>query len=264
MTIKILSGWTLAGGSTTAFINLTNAFNDKNIDCTFYGIHNWHLNKCKSGLLQDMKLEEDDHLIIHYFNTNWIQRPPIKGKFIYSCHEKDICPIKNIPYTIYDKIHYVSNPQRKWHNVNHPYFVLPNVVEELKPSACKEEKIAGIVGSIDRNKQTHISIMRALKDGMKKIYLFGKITDMQYYEQKVKPLIKNNVTFRDYLDDKQGMYNEITDVYLSSLSETWSYLPSECKMTGINFHGTKALEGNFEIEMTNEEIIKTWRKELEI
>ena len=44
--IKILTGYSEKGGSTTALINLTNKFNEANIDCTLYGPHNWHLNQC--------------------------------------------------------------------------------------------------------------------------------------------------------------------------------------------------------------------------
>ena len=34
--VKIVSGYSDKGGSTTAFINLTNFFNDNGIDCTFF------------------------------------------------------------------------------------------------------------------------------------------------------------------------------------------------------------------------------------
>jgi len=47
--VKIVSGWSNRGGSTFAFINLTNALNKAGYDTTFYGPHEWHLDKCKSG-----------------------------------------------------------------------------------------------------------------------------------------------------------------------------------------------------------------------
>jgi len=61
----------------------------------FYGAHSWHLDKCKSGLISDLNLEESDDLILHFWNPNWDSKPPIKGKLIYSCHEKDVRPIKS-------------------------------------------------------------------------------------------------------------------------------------------------------------------------
>ena len=51
--VKIISGWSDRGGSTFAFINLTNKLNESGIDTTFYGPHPWHLDKCKSGLLDE-------------------------------------------------------------------------------------------------------------------------------------------------------------------------------------------------------------------
>ena len=45
--VKIVSGISMSGGSTIILINLTNLFNSKGIDTTFYGPHDFHLNKCK-------------------------------------------------------------------------------------------------------------------------------------------------------------------------------------------------------------------------
>lgn len=263
--IKIISGWGNAGGSTVAFINLTNALNKSGIETVFYTPHSWHLDKCKADTMVNISLKEDDNLIVHFFNTNWACRPPIKGKVIYSCHEKDIAPIRNMNYKLFDKIHFVSRPQKEWHNVDHPSFILPNVIDSLEQSTCTDKKVAGIIGSIDRNKQTHISIQRALDDGMKYIRLFGKITDQQYFEENVRKYMSDDrVVPPMYMDNKQEMYNMVSDVYLSSKSETWSYLKPECDMTGVKFHGTEAIKDNFEQNMTNEEIVEAWKKELNI
>ena len=56
--VKIISGYSEKGGSTTAFINLTNIFNENGIDCVFYGPHQWHLDKCKSGTFNDLKYND--------------------------------------------------------------------------------------------------------------------------------------------------------------------------------------------------------------
>ena len=266
MSIKILTGWFREGGSSTAHINLTNAFNKHGIDCTLYGINDNYFSKhCKSGKLHDMKLEEDDHLIIHFFNTNWSKKPPINGKFIYSCHEKDICKMSSFPYQIYDAIHYVSEPQRKWHNINHRSIVLPNIIDELKQSKCQNNKISGIIGNIDINKQIHISIQRALDDGMERVLLFGNISDQQYYNNAVEPLIDGiKVLYMGHEDDKQKMYNSISHVYHSSLSETFGLVQKECELTRVEYHGNEATKDNFEQNMTNDEIINEWCKELEI
>ena len=57
--IKILSGWSNVGGSTTAFINLCNLLNSEGYDCTFYGPHDWHIDKCKSGKLEQCAVNEE-------------------------------------------------------------------------------------------------------------------------------------------------------------------------------------------------------------
>ena len=54
--VKIVSGWSNRGGSTFAFINLTNALNKAGYDTTFYGPHEWHLDKCKSGRMNEINI----------------------------------------------------------------------------------------------------------------------------------------------------------------------------------------------------------------
>ena len=263
--IKIITGWSNAGGSTVAFINLVNELNKRGIEAKLYGAHSWHLGKCNADTLQNVSLNEEDHLIVHFFKTNWNQKPPIKGKMIWSCHEKDISPVNKINYKIYDKIQYVSEPQRQWHKVDHPSFIVPNILDELTPSKCKDKKIAGIIGSIDRNKQVHISILRALQDGMNKVYIFGGINDPQYYEENVKKLIDGEkVVHKGFNENKQEVYDQITDVYHSSVSECLSYVKRECMSIGMNFHGNESTDNEGYFNISNDEIIDIWKKELEL
>ena len=49
--VKIISDISHVGGSTIILINLTNLFNSKGIDTTFYGPHDFHMDKCKSKKL---------------------------------------------------------------------------------------------------------------------------------------------------------------------------------------------------------------------
>jgi hypothetical protein len=149
-----------------------------------YGAHEWHLDQCKGEKIGIIKLGRNDNLICHYFLPNWENIIPRKfqGKKIYSCHETEVFPVRNIPYKKYDKIHYVSNFQKEWHNIDHSSVIVPNVVDPLFPNEEKQyTKVAGIIGSIDTNKQTHISIQRAIDDGMVTIILFGKISDYTYF-----------------------------------------------------------------------------------
>jgi len=97
---------------------------------------------------------------------------------------------------------------------------------------------------------------------MKQIYLFGNISDQVYFNQIVRAF-PNRFVHRGHIDNKQEMYEQVSDVYLSSVSETWSYIPKECEMTGVNFHGTEAIKDNFELNLSNDEIFDSWMKELE-
>lgn len=258
--IRIITGHSAQGGSTVAFINLTNALNEIGIETVLYGPHDWHIGKCRSERLMSRKLQMNvnDTLIFHFWQLQ--ARPPVK-KVILSCHEQNVFPLQNINYKVYDKIHFVSETQRQYHKIDHPYFIIPNIVNELKSNPKPTEKVAGIIGSVDRNKQVHISIQRALQDGFEKVLIFGKITDHQYWESEVKKLVDTQkVKYMGFVDDKQAMYDRVTDVYHSSLMETWGYIKVECELTGTKFHGNSSTDN---AKVTNKnEIIEMWKKEI--
>lgn len=252
--IKIVSGWTKQGGSTVAHINLCNLLNEKNIECELYGPHDWHLNKCKSKKINELIITSNDTLISHFININ----PPKNKKHIYSCHETNLAPVKDIEnlYSI-NIIHYVSEFQKKWHNHQHPSIVIPNVISKLKKSPLKTNS-AGIIGSIDRHKQTHISIKRALDDGYEKIYIFGLITDDLYFIDYILPLLKKHeIILMNHMDDKQKMYDMIDCVYHSSKLETFNYIKVECELTGVLYKGLQTCDPNSKY-LTNDEIFTTW------
>jgi hypothetical protein len=122
--------------------------------------------------------------------------------------------------------------------------------------------IAGIIGSIEDRKQTSISIDRAIKDGCKKVYLFGHITDTEYWQ---KSLIEWLVAFpeivflKGYYGDKQEMYDMIGRVYHSSKGEVACLVKDECYLTGTEFIGNEETN-NVVSTLTNEEILFLWKK----
>lgn len=259
--VKIVSGWSNPGGSTTAFVNLTNLFNQNNIECIFYGPHQWHLDKCNAKKLNELSLDASDILIVHFMKN--IEFIPIK-QMIFSCHEQEIFPLKNIKTNIYDTIVFVSDHQKQYHNLNHPnQIVIPNVVEDLqyydKGYVCGE-KIGAVIGSIDRNKQTHVAIKEALSDGCEIVFLFGLVTDKSYYENCVLPLINEytQVEYPTYMEDKQKMYDKITDVYHYAKNESWGYVKAECEKTGTYFHSNGCVGKDVEV-WSNDKIIETWK-----
>ena len=256
--IKILSGWSAPGGSTVAFINLCNLFNERGHDCTFYGPHEWHLDKCKAGHLSecpiDYNSEEGENLIVHYLK--FPPNLPPQNKVILACHEKDVFPVKEqTPF--WTDIVYVSNAQMFWQGV--PGKVIPNVVSPLSPTKNPVLGVAGVIGSIDENKQTHLSIERALKDGYNKVVLYGKITDQPYYDAYVKKYVDEDKAVVKWQDHKQTMYDSLSKVYHSSRSETFNFVKAECEKTETLYDGLDSAESGAEY-WTNTEILKAWEE----
>jgi hypothetical protein len=256
--VKIVSGYTDKGGSTTAFINLTNFLNENGIDCTFYGPHEWHLNKCKSSLMADLVYDEDDIIITHFLDLK--ERPNVK-KVILSCHEKWWFPVGKIKQH-WDTVVFLHDQHRTFHNdYKGDYTIIPNLKENLKISDKTNVKnIAGIVGTIEDRKQTHVSIQRSLKDKCEKIYLFGHIGDEKYFNDYVKPLmIPNRVIQFGHTTNKQEMYDMIGKVYHSSKGEVACLVKDECYLTKTEFYGNEETENEVS-KLTNEEVLVLWKK----
>ena len=167
----------------------------------------------------------------------------------------------------WDEVVFLNEKQRNYHEqYTGKYRIIPNLKEVLEKKEKSEDvkSVAGIVGSIDQNKQTHVSILRALNDGNKKVYLFGNVTDQHYYQNEVKPLIDGEIVIEyGFISDKQKMYDMVESVYLSSKSEVASLVRDECHTTGTEFKGNFATEHNGE-NLTNDEVINKWKEILEL
>lgn len=260
--IKIISGWSDKGGSTTAFINLTNALNSAGYDTTFYGPHDWHLTKCKSGKLTNEVLLncENDTLIFHFLQLDG--RPKAK-RVILSCHEKNLFLVGKIKQ-YWDEVIFINEKHRNYHkDYNGKYSIIPNFKQNLKVSdKTGLEMVAGVIGTFDENKQTHVSIIRALSDGCDKVYLFGTPTH-PYYNNFVKPLLSEKVIEMGFIEDKQSVYNMIGRVYHSSISEVAPLVKDECELTGTLFFGNEATDVPVS-KLSNEQILSEWIKVLQL
>ena len=259
--VKILTGFSERGGSTTALINLTNLFNENCIDCTFYGPHNWHLDKCKSDLISNLKLDPSDKVITHAVRPE--TRLPV-DTVILASHEKWWFPVGKIPQH-WDKVIFLHENHREYHEDYHgEYDIIPNLKEPLVSNTKKEnvDLIAGVIGTIEDRKQTHKSIERALEDGCEKVILFGKIGDENYYNDLVKDLLNDpRVEMSGYQTDKQSMYDSIGRVYHSSKGEVACLVKDECYLTNTKFYGNE--ETNHEVSpLTNNEILEKWKQVL--
>ena len=167
--------------------------------------------------------------------------------------------------TIYDKVQFLNQRQYEWHGVEVPHFFVQNAHEDLKPKTEKKKKVACFIGNVDRNKQVHKSIDRAFKDGHDEFRIYGRVHDPMYFNESVAPLVlsnKDKVKMMGFVMDRQSIYDEVTDVYLDSLSENASRVRDECTLTNVNFHGND--NAPFQELQTNEEILSIWKKELDL
>jgi hypothetical protein len=258
--IKIMTGWSDKGGSTNAFISLTNTLNSYGYDVTLYGPHNWHLDKCKSGLLNQVTVNPKDRLIVHFLK---LPNRPNAGKVILACHEKNLYEVGETKQ-FWDEAVFLNQRHKDYHSKYTGNFtIIPNLKTPLiKRNKNGFEKIAGVIGSFDENKQTHVSIERALSDGCEKIYLFGEPYG-SYYEDFIKPLLSDKVILKGFLEDKQAIYDMIGCVYHSSKSEVATLVKDECESAGVIFNGNEATE-NQPVLLTNDEIIQKWLKILDL
>ena len=255
--VKIVSGFSEKGGSTIALIELTNKLNNNGFNATFYGPHDWHLNKCKSGKLNDLQLSETDVLITHFIQLP--ERPNVK-KVILTCHEKWWFKVGEIKQ-YWDTVVFLHTEHRNYHNLyTGDYLIIPNFKPDLKPIKKDELKlVAGVIGSIENRKQTHVSIQRAINDGCEMVKIFGHISEPEYFDTYVKPLLSDKVKHMGYSTNPQELYNSIGKVYHSSKGEVACLVKDECWLTNTEFYGNE--ETNNEVStLTNEEIINLWKK----
>ena len=257
--IKIVSGWSNPGGSTNSHITLTNLLNDHGYNCTFYGPHDYHLDKCKSALFNEFESGPDDVIVSHFLRFREI---PKCRKHIFSCHEKDVWPINKMQESgrqdvrDYDALHFVSLLQKAWQMVDHSYqVVIPPIASPVKWTDPKNN-VAGVIGSIDLNKQTHVAINRALNvGGYEKVLVFGQVTDLPYFNEYIHHFVlSGKVIMAGHESDREAMYGQISEVYHSSLSETYGLVEAECRLSGIPFNGTS----NGQEILSEEEILEKW------
>lgn len=260
--VKVLTGFSNQGGSTFAISRLVNYFNKNDIPSTMYGPHDYHLNLCNSDLSENLSLNTEDILITHFINLK--ERPNVK-KVILFCHEKNLFEVSKMkPY--WDEVVFLNNKHKNYHSgYDGKYTIIPNFKEFFEVSKTKDSiNTAGIIGSIDINKQTHKSIERALNDGYQKVILFGTVTDIKYYQDYVSPLIDGkNVIEYGFTDDKEKIYSMVNAVYQSSLSEVASLVKEECEMTGTKFNGNSHIDNDTE-SLSDEEIFKKWKNLLKL
>lgn len=250
--VKIVSGWSAPGGSTIHHINLTNLLNHVGYDCTFYGPHPWHVDKCKGDNINAYVPDSSDTLITHFCVLG--EDVPAR-KRILSLHETNLFKLDKKKTEGIDVIHYVSEFQKEWHGYNKiPGVVIPPIVEKFHWTD-PEISTAGVIGSIDSHKQTHLSIEAAKEAGFKHALLFGEITELEYFNKQVMPHLQSGFAIlQNHYDSKQEMYDMVSAVFHHSKRETYGLVEAECKLNRIPFYGH---ENNPEV-LEVQEILNRW------
>ena len=258
--VKIISGYSGEGGSTTILINLTNMFNKRGVETIFYGPNEFHLDKCKSDSIRNLKLNKDDILLTHFYKLE--KRPTVKN-IVLACHEKWWFEVADIPQ-YWDMLVFSHEEHRKYHSrYLGPYTTIPNPKENLIPKDKNElDLVAGVIGTVEERKQTHRSIERALEDGCTKIIVYGKVLQSEYFNKFVKKYtLHPYVEFRGFTNSKQEMYDSIGRVYHSSIGEVACLVKDECHYTNTKFFGCD--QTTHEVSsLTNDEIFNLWKNVL--
>ena len=260
--VSIVTGYSNPGGSTIAFIRLTNLLNDKGYDDTLYGPHEWHLGKCKGSLFKDFKTDSEIILISHFIKVG--REMPCK-KHILACHETTVFDLnrgidKEVDLANYDNIVFVSNSQKEWQGSPKGSIVISNIVTDIKPIKMKmNPPVAGVIGSIDPHKQPHVSIDRAKKAGFEHIDIFGDTTDLSYFRQMIQPRLSRNIRYVGFCENKQAMYEGLTAVFHSSQKETFNFIQFECKKAGVEYYPLDCTKNDAEL-WSDDKILEAWSK----
>jgi len=204
---------------------------------------------------QNFVVNDDDILITHYLQ---LPTRPAAKKVILACHEKWWFKVGTINQ-YWDTIVFLHEEHREYHK---PFKGDSVIIPNLKPNLIPKEKkdlnlVAGIIGAIEERKQTHKSIQRAMADGCVKIKIFGHISDQQYYQKYVVPLLTEEVELMGFSDNKQEIYDSIGRVYHSSKGEVACLVKDECYLTNTEFFGNEETN-NLVSTLNNDEIIEKW------
>mgnify|MGYP001166792256 FL=1 len=256
--IKIVTGYSNPGGSTIALKNLCEEFSKRDIECEMYGPHEWHT---KFGdnykQMSEIAITDQDKVIAHFVNLP----VRVKDQTIFSCHEMWWFDFEKTD-DFYKKVQFLTPKQAEYHSSVSSHVLIPNVKEEIKVSKVDgHEKVAAIIGSIEKRKDTVQSIQRALNDGYEQIHLYGPVMDDQYFTEQVLSFLGKGVVYKGYAD-KSDIYSNVGRVYHSSNGEVASLVKDECYTTGTEFFGNETTDNEVS-DLSNDDVINLWMRELE-
>jgi len=198
-------------------------------------------------------------LLTHF--TDLPERPKWFDKVILVCHEKESWRVKDHK-KYWDEIVYVSESQREWQGVCGK--IIPNVVPDLDWTdyhLMSKTDAVGVIGGIEPNKQTHVSIERALEQGSHTILLYGVIQNYDYYRRYVEKYVKSGqAVLKGFCDDRMEMYGSVDKVYHSSKSESFNLVKAECLKLRVPYEGLSSSNSDANYDMSGRDILEEWEK----
>ncbi|MES2677053.1 MAG: hypothetical protein V4612_01890 [Pseudomonadota bacterium] len=300
--IKIICPQNIPSNITVSGVALCNALNQNGYEAIFYGLDNWHLDKCKTAPLYKFRVRKSDTIIVLGFPiTSYddlfcpnkkirnlyitkrktlvrVIRFQVKKFYSYlrGLYFRNFCGVKLIFSAseiadfdlakiakFYDKVH-LSSAELVEKNIQN-YFICPTIDgADLKiiPQP-KSQKIAGIIGEICTYKGIDISINQALKDGAEQVIIYGFMQDPVYFYKQIEPIMKSSAGKIKLAGFVQD-YQEIFD----RISDVYFY-PTQKVVSDLPRYCQMAsvnFHGNqnvLKMQHANEsEIIKIWTKEL--
>ena len=290
--IKIVSHSSKPAGDIVALVTLCRLLNAAGHTCALYAPDRWHLDKCPSETLDNFRPDKGDTIVANGFpltsaselyslpqlleknrGNSWRHffrkmslcsfrraKPPVDFQLVLTCQERSFCR-RRTNLNFYHKIHILNDGGQISREKQPPAFACPNPVDSLHQSPRKPTRTAGIIGSICRENRIEDSIKRAFVDGMDKVIIFGHLADPVYYYRTVRTAMERHpgkVQFSGFVDDKQALYDSISDAYCSP-DNPCSSVRVESSMTGTHFHGGSHAP---EAAMDNDQIVALWSKEL--
>lgn len=252
--IKFILGFSDFGGSTLAIVSQAELLK-KEFDVEMYGDAGYfHENYENVKFTSDLKIEPDDILIFHCIDKD--ERPNCKKCFLY-VHEKSIFQLKSRQIKGYDNFIFVHENQKIYHGFDG--HIIPNRIKhslDLKKYHPPNNNIAGIVGTVQSRKNTHISISKALENNCRKVLLFGNKED-GYFERFVEPMLSDQVIYKGLFLDKMEMYNQFDDLYFFSNEECASLVIGECKVLGKRVFKSEHVD-DFDV-LDDDQILEKWK-----
>jgi len=269
MAIKFVTGYSGCGGSTVCLLEHCKLLDSAGFDVFFYGDQDWHLTRYRnSRRMSEFSVSSEDVIIYHYIHAD---HRPNCSKFLLFLQETSLYDLRTVDRSLpntflrpnvsfFDEILFVSESHRSWHGFQEGRIV-PNFISHLVDKSAHrppDQNIAGVVGHVHPIKNSHVSIQRALEDGVSMVKIYGPAYP-PYFDQEIRPLLSDRVIYMGHYEPERRMemYNEFDVLYHFGEYESACLVLGECRIIGKSVVKCDALK-DYDIR-TEQEILQIWK-----